>query len=56
MSINSEKDLESLRKIGRIVARCLKHMQSKVEPGMTTKELDSVGGNFLAAHARDHSR
>jgi methionyl aminopeptidase len=50
MSINSEKDLEGLRKIGRIVARCLQHMQSKLEPGMTTGELDAIGGKFLEAH------
>lgn len=50
MSINSEKDLECLRKIGRIVARCLQHMSSKLEPGITTAELDAIGGAFLAAH------
>lgn len=50
MSINSEKDLVQLRKIGRIVARCLKHMHSKLEPGMTTRELDQIGGDFLTAH------
>lgn len=50
MSINSEKDLEALRKIGRIVARCLAHMQSSLEPGMTTAELDALGGRFLEAH------
>ena len=50
MSINSEKDLEKLRKIGRIVARCLQFMQSKLEPGMTTGELDALGGQFLEAH------
>jgi methionyl aminopeptidase len=47
MSINSEKDLESLRKIGRIVARCLQYMQSKLESGITTLELDQLGGEFL---------
>lgn len=50
MSINSEKDLEALRKVGRIVARCLQYMQSKLEPGITTLELDALGGQFLAAH------
>jgi methionyl aminopeptidase len=50
MSINSEKDLEALRKIGRIVARCLQYMQSRLEPGMTTAELDAIGGHFLASH------
>lgn len=50
MSINSEKDLEALRKIGRIVARCLQHMQSQLEPGITTGELDAIGGKFLELH------
>src|SRR3954470_12761803 len=50
MSVNSEKDLEGLRKIGRIVALCLQFMQSKLEPGITTGELDAIGGQFLAAH------
>lgn len=50
MSISSEKDLNGLRKIGQIVARCLQYMQTKLEPGMTTAELDSLGGQFLASH------
>jgi methionyl aminopeptidase len=50
MSITSEKDLEGLRKIGRVVARCLQHMQSKLEPGITTAEIDAIGGQFLEAH------
>jgi methionyl aminopeptidase len=50
MSIDSVKDLEGLRKVGRIVARCLQHMQSKLEPGITTLELDNLGGQFLSAH------
>lgn len=50
MSINSEKDLEGLRRIGRIVARCLQLMQSKLEPGITTAELDLIGGQYLESH------
>ncbi len=50
MSINSQKDLECLRKIGKIVARCLQLMHSKIEPGITTQELDEIGGAFLASH------
>lgn len=50
MSINSEKDLEGLRNVGRVVARCLQLMQSKLEPGITTGELDALGGEFLTAH------
>lgn len=49
MSIDSEKDLEGLRKVGRVVARCLRYMQSKMEPGITTGELDGIGGQFLEA-------
>lgn len=49
MSITSEKDLEGLRKVGRVVARCLQYMLSKLEPGITTSELDAIGGKFLAA-------
>jgi len=50
MSINSEKDLDGLRKVGKVVARCLQYMQSKLEPGITTGELDAIGGAFLASH------
>ncbi|MEQ1875067.1 MAG: type I methionyl aminopeptidase [Bdellovibrionia bacterium] len=50
MSINSEKDLLGLRKVGRIVARCLQHMQSKLELGIKTSELDAIGGHFLEAN------
>lgn len=47
MSVNSEIDLVGLRAVGRVVARCLQYMQSKLEPGMTTAELDELGGKFL---------
>ncbi len=50
MSIESEDDLICLRKIGRIVANCLQHMAARLEPGMTTLELDELGRIFLDAH------
>jgi methionyl aminopeptidase len=50
MSINDEKDLEALRRIGRIVADCLRHMRGLVEPGMTTKEIDDLGRGYLDRH------
>jgi methionyl aminopeptidase len=49
MSIENENDLISLQKIGRIVAQCLQFMGSKLEPGITTLELDQVGEKFLEA-------
>jgi methionyl aminopeptidase len=50
MSIESEKDLIALRKIGHIVANCLQMMGRSLEPGMTTLELDSIGKKFLQYH------
>jgi methionyl aminopeptidase len=50
MSIESEKDLIALRKIGRIVANCLRAMSQALEPGMTTRELDEIGRKFLELH------
>lgn len=50
MSISSQKEFEGLQKIGRIVARCLRYMHGQLEPGMTTAELDQLGGQFLELH------
>jgi methionyl aminopeptidase len=50
MIVKTEADLEGLKKIGKVVANCLQYMASKVEPGMTTRELDNLGGAFLEKH------
>lgn len=50
MSIENENDLIALRKIGKIVAQCLQYMRSKLEPGITTLELDQLGQVFLEKH------
>lgn len=50
MSIQNENDLIKLRKIGKIVAQCLQYMGSKLEPGITTSELDELGRVFLEKH------
>jgi methionyl aminopeptidase len=50
MSIENEYDLIGLRKIGRIVANCLQFMGSKLEPGITTREIDDLGKIFLDSH------
>ena len=47
MSIESENDLIALKKIGRIVANCLQFMGSKLEPGITTREIDEIGKIYL---------
>lgn len=43
MTVESESDLEGLRRIGRIVAEALKEMKKSVRAGITTAELDEIG-------------
>lgn len=50
MSIDSDKDIVALMRIGRVVGLTLKHMQDAVRPGMTTAELDAIGAAFLQQH------
>lgn len=48
--IHSPKDLEGLKKIGRIVALTIQEMKKSVRVGMTTKELDDIGLAVLQKH------
>jgi methionyl aminopeptidase len=50
MIIKTDEDLEKLKKIGRICAITLREMQEATRPGMTTKELDELGGKILARY------
>jgi methionyl aminopeptidase len=50
MSIDSEKDVLALKKIGRIVALAREKMIKAVKPGMTTKELDIIGEKILSQY------
>ncbi len=50
MTIETEQDLEGIKRIGRIVGLALKEMQQQAEPGMTTRELDEIGQDFLHCH------
>lgn len=47
MSIDSEKDLLALMRIGRIVGLTLQTMRDALRPGITTGELDHIGDAFL---------
>jgi methionyl aminopeptidase len=47
MIIETDSDLEKLRKIGTIVADALCYMKKNAEIGMTTLELDKIGGAYL---------
>jgi len=49
MTVDSEKDIQALKAIGRICAETLRCMQSAIRAGMTTRELDEIGRAFLEA-------
>ncbi|MCS7002255.1 MAG: type I methionyl aminopeptidase [Dehalococcoidia bacterium] len=50
MTITDERDLEALRRIGQIVARAMRAMAAALRPGITTRELDAIGAEFLTRH------
>lgn len=50
MTIGSQKDIDGLKEIGRIVAMTIKEMKRHARVGMTTKELDDLGGQFLSRY------
>jgi methionyl aminopeptidase len=53
MSIRNQAQLEKLRAIGKIVRRALDQTAAAVRPGVTTAELDEIGGRVLAAHGAE---
>lgn len=50
MTVESERDLESLRNVGKVVRLALEAMRGGVEPGMTTLELDLIGARVFELH------
>ncbi|MFZ0480084.1 MAG: type I methionyl aminopeptidase [Terriglobales bacterium] len=47
MSIQDERDLESLRAIGRIVRQILDAMKAGAGPGVSTRHLDEIGARVM---------
>ncbi|HEU4560458.1 MAG TPA: type I methionyl aminopeptidase [Longimicrobium sp.] len=47
MSIESQEELEALKRAGRVVRLVLERMRRAVKPGITTAELDRIGGQVL---------
>ena len=47
MTAESQSDIDGILNAGRVVARVRDAMLRAVEPGMTTAELDDLGGNLL---------
>ena len=50
MSINNPEELAALRVAGAIARRMLDAMKAAVRPGVTTGELDEIGGKVMRAH------
>jgi methionyl aminopeptidase len=50
MTIESDSDLESMRRVGALVARARDEMRAAARPGMTTEQLDDIGAKFLRRH------
>ena len=48
MTIHSEAELTGLRRAGAVVRDVLRALESRVEPGMTTRELDALCARQLA--------
>jgi methionyl aminopeptidase len=51
MSVKSSKDLAGLRAAGRAVGTILRELSERVQPGVTTGELDREAARLLALHA-----
>lgn len=47
MTIGSQNDIDGLKEIGKIVAMTISEMKRHTRAGITTKELDDIGGMFL---------
>jgi methionyl aminopeptidase len=50
MTIEKDEQMRALMRIGQICGMTLQYMLSRVEPGLTTKQLDDLGADFLKKH------
>ena len=50
MSIETQQDLEAMRRVGRVVAETIAQARRRVCPGMTTAELDGIGEEVFARY------
>jgi methionyl aminopeptidase len=47
MTVGGKDDIDGLKEIGKIVALTIREMKRQTRVGMTTKELDDIGGRLL---------
>ncbi|TVY08854.1 type I methionyl aminopeptidase [Paenibacillus cremeus] len=50
MTVGSQNDIDALKEIGKIVALTISEMKRNARVGITTRELDDIGGTFLKRH------
>jgi methionyl aminopeptidase len=50
MSIKTAEELEALKRVGRVVALALREMRRATRPGVTTADLDAIGGAVFESH------
>lgn len=50
MSIETNEELEAMRRVGRIVRKVIEAMEKGMRPGMTTAEVGEIGGRVMRAH------
>ncbi len=50
MTIETINDRRGIERIGKIVGETIRLMKKKIEPGMTTKELDQIAAEYLATY------
>jgi len=50
MSINSEAELEGMKRAGAVVAKALAAMKAAVKPGVTPAQLNDICGEVFAQH------
>lgn len=53
IELKTTKELERMRRAGRVVAGLLEHVAGRVEPGLTTKVLDDYARAYLKAERAD---
>lgn len=50
MTVGSQKDIDGLKAIGKVVALTIAEMKKNAKAGMTTRELDEIGRQVLERH------
>jgi methionyl aminopeptidase len=50
MSVETQRGLDALRRVGRVVAETIAEARRRVRPGMTTAELDGIGEEVFVRH------